>query len=82
MISATISKWGNSQGIRLNSSIMEALGAKTGDSLDFEIKGNKVIITKKSDKKELTFEELFKDYDGTEFDTKIELPETVGNEKW
>lgn len=82
MISATVTKWGNSQGLRLNQAVMEALNAKTGDKLDLNIEGNKVVITKSQPEEELTFQELFKDYDGTEFDTKIEIPERVGNEKW
>lgn len=82
MISATINKWGNSQGLRLNQAVMEALNAQTGDRVNMTIEGNKVIITKAKEEKDLTFEELFRDYDGTEFDTKIILPERVGNEKW
>ena len=83
MITATISKWGNSKGIRLNQAVLQALNAKTGDHLNFKIEDNKVIITKKEPKHELTFEELFKDYKGGSFDTKISLPDKrVGNEKW
>lgn len=82
MINATINKWGNSHGLRLSQAVMKALNAETGDKVNLTIEGDKVIITKVKPEKDLTFEELFKDYDGTEFDTKITLPERVGNEKW
>ena len=40
-------------------------------------------MTKQDDSHDLTFEELFKDYSGEEFDTEIKLPdERKGNEKW
>ncbi|MCX0291035.1 hypothetical protein NX781_04425 [Lactobacillus kullabergensis] len=40
-------------------------------------------MAKQEDTHVLTFEELFKDYSGKEFYTKIKLPnERKGNEKW
>ena len=83
MIRATISKWGNSKGIRLNQAVLQALNATIGDQLNFKIEDNKVIMSKQDDSPDLTFEELFKDYSGQEFDTEIKLPdERKGNEKW
>lgn len=83
MIRATISKWGNSKGIRLNQAVLQALNATIGDQLNFKIEDNKVIMSKQDDTPDLTFEELFKDYSDEEFDTEIKLPdERKGNEKW
>ena len=40
-------------------------------------------MSKQDDTPDLTFEELFKDYSGEEFDTEIKLPDKrKGNEKW
>ena len=40
-------------------------------------------MTKQDDAPDLTFEKLFKDYSGEEFDTEIKLPdEGKGNERW
>ena len=83
MIRATISKWGNSKGIRLNQAVLQALNATIGDQLNFKIEDNKVIMSKQDDSPDLTFEELFKDYSGEEFDTEIKLPDKrKGNERW
>ncbi len=46
---AKLSSWGNSQGIRLPSSITDHLNAKAGDELNFKITENGVELLKKSD---------------------------------
>ena len=62
---------------------MQALNATIGDRLNFKIEDNKVIMTKQDDAHDLTFEKLFKNYSGEEFDTEIKLPdERKGNERW
>ena len=62
---------------------MQVLNATIGDRLNFKIEDNKVIMTKQDDTHDLTFEELFKDYSGEEFDTEIKLPDEIkGNERW
>lgn len=82
MLSATITKWGNSQGFRFNQTLMNALNIKTGDKVSIEIEGDSLIVKKQAEPKALTFEQLFKDYNGEEFDTPIVIPDRIGNERW
>lgn len=60
------------QSIRPNQAILKAKIAKN----------DQTIISKDTKEKALSFKELFKNYDGSSFGTKIELPKRVGNEKW
>ncbi len=67
----------------LSQAVLQALNATLGDHLNIKIEDIKVIMAKQEDTHVLTFEELFKDYSGKEFDTKIKLPnERKGNEMW
>ena len=43
---ATISKWGNSQGIRLPKNILEKLHLKENDKVEISVKGEEIIIQK------------------------------------
>lgn len=57
-----ISKWGNSSGIRLPMSVTKALGARVGDRLSYEIKGDAVVFQKKK-----TAEQMYEDFYGKPF---------------
>lgn len=80
-----IQKWGNSQGIRFSKEILETVGFSVDDQVEIKInKNNEIIISKKKQEK-LTFDALFKDWDGKkyddgEFDWEDNGP--VGNEIW
>ena len=52
-MTATISKWGNSHGLRFPKHLLEALNLKTGDKVKFSIQNNKIILepVKKTRKK-------------------------------
>ena len=43
-MTTTISKWGNSQGLRFPKSILEELDLKIGDKLKFSIQNDKIIL--------------------------------------
>lgn len=43
---ATISKWGNSQGIRLPKNILEKLHLRENDKVEISVKGEEIIIQK------------------------------------
>ncbi len=58
----TVSKWGNSLGIRIPIAIAEALSIKNGDYVDYEIKNNSVIL-----RKEKSTKQLFEDFYGKNF---------------
>lgn len=79
-MSTTITKIGNSQGIRLKKSMLEKIGLNVNDEVNVELIDNKIIIEKV---KPGTMSELFADY----VDDGIREPlifddETVGKELW
>ena len=53
-MNTTIQKWGNSQGVRIPKSILEAVSFKTNDRVDITAEDNKIIIRKIVDKKLIT----------------------------
>ncbi len=55
---ARLQKWGNSDGIRIPSSILKSLNLKTNDKVELVQEKDKIIISK-SKKKHLTLEERF-----------------------
>lgn len=59
----TISKWGNSQGVRLPVSIAEFLNSEFGDKLTFYTDGEKVIISVEKKEKNLYETEFVQNYD-------------------
>ena len=80
MMKVSVNKWGNSKGIRLPKAVTEALDIEENDSLNIEIKDGAVVLSKQ--KKEITIEEMFKDYKGGSFQAEIQEFEPKGNEKW
>lgn len=70
---AVISRWGNSQGIRIPKAYLEKLGLKVGDRVQIEVEGGKLVISpvrKEVRRPRLTVEELFEgtsDYSEGEF---------------
>ncbi len=80
MIQLPVKQWGNSHAIRLPKNILEALEVEKDDELTVEIVNHSIILTKAE--KELTFEELFKDYNGEKFTTEIQSFSPEGNERW
>lgn len=60
----TIQKWGNSQGIRIPKAFLEALGMMENDLVELSRVDDNIVITKVKKKKELTLEDIFKDYNG------------------
>ena len=79
-MTATISKWGNSQGLRLPKDIVELLHINIGDKVELTTQGEKLIIEPLK-KKEYDINELVKmipdDYEASE-----ELSDVVGKEVW
>jgi antitoxin component of MazEF toxin-antitoxin module len=83
MNSAVITKWGNSNALRLPSKMLKALGIECNDRVYLENDESKIIITKAPVPKKGTLEYLFKDYSGESFKTVLVNPEKpVGKEKW
>ena len=54
----SISKWGNSQGLRIPKEIIESLDIKVGDKVKLFVENNRVIIEPIKKKKEYSIDEL------------------------
>jgi len=79
-MTAIISKWGNSQGLRLPKSIVKDLDLSIGDKLKITIKDSKVILAPVTQKKKYDIHDLVKkvpkDYKAhEEFETKMGIEE-------
>ena len=76
-----LQKWGNSDGIRIPSSLLKALNLKTNDKIELIQEDDKIIITKSKNKK-ISLAELFKNYSGENLAKEFEWDENVGREIW
>ena len=78
---ARIQKWGNSDGIRIPSSILKSLNIKTNDILNIEAVNKKIIISI-PEKKKISLEKKFKEYKGKNLAKDFSWDESVGKEIW
>ena len=81
-MTATISKWGNSQGLRFPKGILKELNLSVGDKIKFLVKENKIVLEPvKKSRKKYSINELVKqipdDYKAYE-----EFNNKVGSEEW
>lgn len=76
----TIQKWGNSQGIRIPKAFLDALGMKENDLVELNRVDDNIVITKAKEKKELTLEDIFKDYTEEWAAEEFEWGSPVGKE--
>lgn len=77
---AVISKWGNSQGIRLNKTILEAANLDVNDSIEISIIDDGIMIKKCS---KVTMKSLFDNYEEEGYvGTEYEWDEAKGKEIW
>ncbi len=83
-VSAIVSKWGNSQGIRVPVEILKKAHVSVNDELYLDVDDKeRIILTKNPVPRQGTLEYLFKDYEGGAFKTELtDLGEPVGNKKW
>lgn len=79
---ATIQKWGNSQGIRIPKAFLDALGMMENDLVELNRVDDNIVITKVKEKKELTLEDIFKDFNGEYEAEKFDWGSPVGKEVW
>jgi len=75
-----ILKWGNSDAIRIPKPLLKELKLSTNDAINIVRDGDKIVITKVS-KKNLSIEELFKDFTPQKI-KEYDWGEPVGNEIW
>lgn len=78
---ARIQKWGNSDGIRIPSSILKSLNIKTNDILNIEQEDDKIIISVPK-KKKISLADKFKEYKGKNLAKEFSWDESVGKEIW
>jgi antitoxin MazE len=81
-MTAVISKWGNSQGLRVPKDIMKTLDLSVGDEVNIFVQNNKAIIEPvKKEKIKYDINELVakipKDYQAKE-----EIISSLGREEW
>ena len=78
-VNAVITKWGNSQWIRLSRDVLSTANLKIGDGIEIIANENEIVI-KKIIKRRPTIEELFADYDGSYKCEEISIGSAVGKE--
>ena len=49
----TVSKWGNSLGIRIPTSVVDTLSIKNGDNISYDVKGDTLILKKEQSTKDM-----------------------------
>ena len=76
-----IQKWGNSNGIRIPSSILKSLNIKTNDILNIEQVDKKIIISIPK-KRKISLADKFKEYKGKNLAKEFSWDESVGKEIW
>ena len=81
-MTATISKWGNSQGLRFPKGILKELNLSVGDKIKFLVKENKIVLEPvKKSRKKYTIDELVKQIPD-DYKTYEEFNNKVGLEEW
>jgi antitoxin MazE len=78
----SISRWGNSQGLRIPKSIIDALQINIGDKVKMFIENNRMIIEPVKKKKIFTIDELIADIPSDYKKEKEQFLEPMGKEIW
>jgi antitoxin MazE len=81
-MTATISKWGNSQGLRFPKKVLEELDLSIGDKVRFLIQNDKIILEPvKKPRKKFKIDELVKQIP-SDYKPQEEFDTNVGIEEW
>ncbi len=81
-MTATISSWGNSQGLRLPKNIMQELHLHVGDKLNIFMKNQKIILEPVVSKREIIdINDLVKDMP-VNYIASEEFTDSTGKEEW
>ncbi len=64
----TVSKWGNSSGIRIPAIVVNALNIHDGDVLEYEIQGDTMILKKKPEPVKKSTKQLYEDFYGKSYE--------------
>ncbi len=81
---AIVSKWGNSQGVRVPVEVLRRAQVRINDELYFDVdEKGRIVMSKVPVPQEGTLEYLFINYSGGPFRTNVaDLGEPVGEERW
>lgn len=79
---ATIQKWGNSQGIRINKEILEQSHLTVGDKVEIFAKDGQVIVQPETKKKKYHLEDLVARIPEGYKSSEEDLGAPVGREEW
>ena len=81
-MTATISKWGNSQGLRFPKGILKELNLSIGDKVKFFIQNDKIVLEPvKESRKKYNINELVKQIP-SDYKPYEEFSDKVGIEEW
>ncbi len=80
-MTATISNWGNSQGIRLPKNIIKNLSLAIGDKVNILIENQKIIIEPIKKKKKYDIKDLVSQLP-SDYKVVEEFDDTFGKEEW
>ena len=78
----SISKWGNSQGLRIPKNIIDALHINIGDKVKMFIENNRAVIEPVKKKKTYNIDELISDIPLDYKKDNEQLVEPIGKEIW
>jgi antitoxin MazE len=78
-MNATISRWGNSNAVRLPKALTDALKLYENDAVQINIEGNAIVIRKR---RPASLLELFEGYDGEYKSKEWDTGAPVGRELW
>lgn len=77
---ATIQKWGNSQGVRIPKTLLDAMHWTTNESIAMRAEDDRIVIERVRHRK--TIEALFAGYDGAYSGQEVDWGGPVGDEVW
>lgn len=81
-MTAMISKWGNSQGLRVSKEIMESLHLSVGDKVDVHVEDEKIIIQPIRDYKIKYDLSALLDQIPKYYKAQEEISTSMGREEW
>ncbi len=82
MMTTSIQKWGNSQGIRIPKHLLDSLKWDTDEKITIKAQDNRIVIEQAEPKKHKTLSELFDGYNGDYEPEEFDWGEPVGREIW
>ena len=82
MNSTTISKWGNSLGLRIPKVVIDAHGLQDGDTITIETEGTSIILQKQRTIKKYELSDILGAFHTADEVNEIDWGKSQGNEVW